>query len=68
MIDLVSVLVGIICGGGSGFIIGSFTNLQKIRQLRDDVFVRDKLLEAAQNKLRVLTERDDLGRFTGGKK
>lgn len=68
MIELVSVLIGIICGGGSGFIIGRFTNLQKIRQLQDVIFAQNRQLDAVGRRLQKLTSRDELGRFIGGKK
>lgn len=68
MVDLMSVAVGLICGGGVGFIAGRLSLSGEIRALQDTVFILDKTAEAARGKLRVLTERDELGRFTGGKK
>ena len=67
MIDLLSVAVGLIRGGVVGYIAGRVSLSGEVRQYQTDVFIRDRLLEAAQDKLRRLTERDERGRFTGGK-
>lgn len=67
MIDLLSVAVGLICGGVVGYIAGRVSLSGEVRQYQTDVFIRDRLLDATQDKLRRLTERDERGRFTGGK-
>jgi membrane protein DedA with SNARE-associated domain len=68
MIDIASVAVGLVCGGGIGFIAGRLATAREVKQYRDDIFVRDQLIDAAQRKLEKLTKRDPRGRFTGGKK
>ena len=67
MFDLVSFTVGILSGGFLGAVGAIIVKTVYINQLETDVFVRDMLLDAAQKKLRTLTERDSKGRFTGGK-
>jgi hypothetical protein len=68
MIDILSVAVGLICGGGVGFVAGRLATAKEVKQYRDDIFVRDQLLFSAQQKLKKFTKRDARGRFTGGKK
>jgi hypothetical protein len=68
MIDPISAIIGLLCGGAAGYIGGRIARSVEIMRYRDDIFVRDQLLAAAQRKLKVLTERDARGRFTGGKK
>lgn len=65
--DVIDIGIGLVCGGGVGYVLGLLKTQPEIRQYRDDIFVRDQLLDAAQRKLKVLTERDARGRFTGGK-
>ena len=67
MVDLLSVAVGLVCGGGVGYVAGRVSLSGELRQCQTDVFIRDRLIDAAQRKLKVLTERDARGRFTGGK-
>jgi membrane protein DedA with SNARE-associated domain len=67
MIDIMSVAVGLICGGGMGYVAGRLAATREIKQYRDDIFVRDQLLDAAQRKLKRVAARDARGRFTGGK-
>jgi hypothetical protein len=67
MFDAVSFTVGIFSGGFLGAIGAIVVKTVRIDQLETDVFIRDTLLDAAQKKLRTLTERDSKGRFTGGK-
>lgn len=67
MIDIMSVAVGLICGGGIGFVAGRLAAVREVKQYRTDIFVRDQLIDAAQRKLKRVTARDARGRFTGGK-
>jgi hypothetical protein len=67
MFDAVSFTVGIFSGGFLGAVGAIVVKAVRIDQLETDVFIRDTLLDAAQKKLRTLTERDSKGRFTGGK-
>ena len=67
MIDPVSFTIGIFSGGFLGAIGAIVVKTVRIDQLETDVFIRDQLIDAAQKKLRTLTERDSKGRFTGGK-
>jgi hypothetical protein len=67
MFDAVSFTVGIFSGGVLGAVGAIVVKAVRIDQLETDVFIRDTLLDAAQKKLRTLTERDSKGRFTGGK-
>jgi hypothetical protein len=67
MFDVLSFTVGIFSGGFLGAVGAIVVKSVRIDQLETDVFVRDMLLDAAQKKLRKLTERDSRGRFTGGK-
>jgi hypothetical protein len=67
MFDLVSFTVGIFSGGFLGAVGAIVVKTVRIDQLETDVFIRDQLIDAAQKKLRTLTERDSKGRFTGGK-
>jgi hypothetical protein len=66
MFDLVSFTIGAFSGGLLGAIGAIVVKTVRIDQLETDVFIRDQLLDAAQKKLRILTERDSKGRFTGG--
>lgn len=68
MFDIASFTIGLFSGGFLGAIAAIIVKTVQINQLETDVLIRDMLLEAAQQKLRVLTERDSKGRFTGGKK
>ena len=67
MFDAVSFTVGIFSGGFLGAVGAIVVKAVRIDQLETDVFIRDQLIDAAQKKLRTLTERDSKGRFTGGK-
>jgi hypothetical protein len=67
MIDVLSLTIGLLGGGFCGALAATVVKTVHIDQLETDVFIRDKLLDAAQNKLRVLTDRDERGRFKGGK-
>jgi hypothetical protein len=67
MIDPVSFTIGIFSGGFLGAVGAIVVKTVRIDQLETDVFIRDQLIDAAQKKLRTLTERDSKGRFTGGK-
>ena len=68
MIDPISAIIGLLCGGAAGYIGGRIARSAEITRYRDDIFVRDRLLDAAEWKLKKLTDRDARGRFTGGKK
>jgi hypothetical protein len=68
MIDPISAIIGLLCGGAAGYIGGRIARSVEIMRYRDDIFVRDRLLDAAEWKLKRLTDRDDRGRFTGGSK
>jgi hypothetical protein len=67
MFDLLSFTAGLFSGGFLGAIAAIIVKAVRIDQLETDVFIRDQLIDAAQKKLRTLTERDPKGRFTGGK-
>ena len=67
MFDLVSFTVGIFSGGFLGAVGAIVVKTIRIDQLETDVFIRDQLIDAAQEKLRILTDRDERGRFKGGK-
>ena len=67
MFDAVSFTIGLFSGGFLGVIGTIVVKSVRIYQLESDVFIRDQLIDAAQKKLRTLTERDSKGRFTGGK-
>jgi len=67
MIDVLSLTIGLLGGGFCGALAATVVKTVHIDQLETDIFVRDMLLDTAQNKLRVITERDSKGRFTGGK-
>ena len=67
MFDAVSFTIGLFSGGFLGVIGTIVVKSVRIYQLESDVFIRDQLVDAAQKKLRTLTERDSKGRFTGGK-
>ena len=67
MFDAVSFTIGLFSGGFLGVIGTIVVKSVRIYQLETDVFIRDQLIDAAQEKLRTLTERDSKGRFTGGK-
>ena len=68
MSELINVGIGLVWGGAAGYLIGVAKARTEIRHYRDGIFVRDQLLDAAEWKLKKLTDRDDRGRFTGGKK
>jgi hypothetical protein len=67
MFDPVSFTIGLFSGGFLGAAGAIVVKAVHIYQLQDDIFIRDQLIDAAQKKLRKLTERDSKGRFTGGK-
>jgi hypothetical protein len=67
MFDVVSFTVGLFSGGFLGAVGAIVVKSVSIYQLQDDILIRDQLIDAAQKKLRTLTERDSKGRFTGGK-
>jgi hypothetical protein len=67
MFDPVSFTIGLFSGGFLGALAATIVKAIHINQLETDVFIRDQLIDAAQKKLRTLTERDSKGRFTGGK-
>ena len=67
MIDPLSLTIGLLGGGFFGALAATVVKTIHINQLETDVYIRDQLIDAAQKKLRKLTERDSKGRFTGGK-
>jgi hypothetical protein len=67
MFDIASFVIGFFSGGFLGALAAIIVKTVYINQLETDVLIRDVLLDAAQKKLRKLTERDPKGRFTGGK-
>lgn len=67
MFDAVSFTVGLFSGGFLGALGAIIVKTVYINQLETDVYIRDQLIDATQKKLRILTERDSKGRFTGGK-
>jgi membrane protein DedA with SNARE-associated domain len=68
MIDPISAIIGLLCGGAAGYIGGRIARSAEITQYRDEIFVRDQLLDNTQRKLRALTSRDSKGRFNGSSK
>ena len=56
MIDVTSVLIGLLVGGMIGFLIASIFGVKRIEEISAE---RD----VAQQKLKSLTDRDERGRF-----
>jgi hypothetical protein len=67
MIDVIDFGLGWVCGWGIGFIVGRISLSGELKQCQTDVFIRDRMIDAAQRKLKKVTARDARGRFTGGK-